>query len=85
MRLAAHWQGPGQSAVQVRQWRVQSEDGSILCFGQDQEFRRNLPYGSYQVELKAQPNAGSSELSVKGTLVVNSREVRLGQRILAKR
>ncbi len=76
----------GQAAVQVRQWKVQSEDGSILCFGQEAEFRRNLPFGNYKVEVKAQLEGNVPAVSVRGTLSVGPGEVHmLDQRTLAKR
>ncbi len=86
VRLTVRWPNPGQPAGEVRQWKVQSEDGSVLCFGQDPEFRRNLPFGSYRVEVKAQHDTHSPVVSIRATLAVSAREVRLlEQRALAKR
>ena len=86
VRLNVRWTAPAQTAPQSCQWRVQSEDGSILCYGQDPEFRRNLPYGNYNVEVKAQPVDQAQAVSVRGTLSVTAHEVRLlEQRMLAKR
>ncbi len=86
VRLNLRWPNSGQPAGHVRQWKVQSQNGSVLCFGQDPEFRRNLPIGSYQVEVKAQPEPQGAVVAVRGTLAVSAREVRLvEQRTLAKR
>jgi hypothetical protein len=34
------------------EWRVERTDGSVLLFGQSPEFRRELPVGTYKVEVK---------------------------------
>jgi hypothetical protein len=85
VRLKARWANREGSEVQVQQWRVQSQEGSILCFGQDSEFRRNLPYGSYKVELKARFEPNIPVVTIRGLLSVSAREVRLDQNSLAKR
>jgi len=36
--IKASWSAAPSDPVQVQQWRIESEDGSILCFGQDPEF-----------------------------------------------
>jgi len=75
-----------RSQVLVRQWKVQSQDRSVLCFGQDPEFRRSLPFGNYAVEVKVQQDAHAPVVSVRGTLAVSSRDVRvLDQRMLASK
>lgn len=86
VRLTVRWPNTGQPPGRVRQWKVQSEDGTVLCFGQEPEFRRNLPFGNYRVEVRAQPDPNSGVVAVRGTLAVSAREVRLvDQRTLAKR
>ncbi len=69
-----------KSSVRVLQWRVQSEEGSILCFGQEAEFHRALPLGTYKVELKAQSESKKQPVTARATLVVSTREVRLADR-----
>ncbi len=75
-----------KSSVRVLQWRVQSEEGSILCFGQEADFHRALPLGTYKVELKAQSESKKQPVTARATLVVSTREVRIAeQRPLAQR
>jgi hypothetical protein len=80
VQLTAAWTQAPATPVQVQQWRIEREDGSILCFGQDPEFKRTLPVGTYKVMLKAQRNANSPLMAALGTLTVTSREVLLEQR-----
>jgi hypothetical protein len=79
--------GSGDSAgqLQVNQWRVEREDRAILCFGQDQDFKRELPAGRYKVEVKVRLDADSAPLSVRGTLVLTAREAVIQQTLAAKR
>ena len=80
VQLKATWTQAPEAPVQVQQWRIEREDGSILCFGQDTEFRRALPAGTYRVLLKAQRNSQGPLLAAIGTLTVTPREVVLEQR-----
>jgi len=64
--MKARWVASPEEQVQVRQWRVESQDGAILCYSQDQDFRRELPIGRYKIELKAQRDANSPLLSARG-------------------
>ena len=66
-------------AVQVHQWRVEREDGTILCFGQDSEFRRDLPVGKYKVEVKVQREANGPLLAARGALAVTSDDAMIRQ------
>jgi hypothetical protein len=79
VRLSVKWTNNANLPVQVQQWRIEREDGSILCFGQDQEFTRTLPVGKYKVEVKAQRDDGPL-LAALGTLAVMPREVVLRQK-----
>lgn len=56
--------------LQVQQWRVEREDGAVFFFAQEQEFKRVLPTGRYQVHVKARRDADSPLISVKGNLAV---------------
>jgi len=80
VQIKARWTQTPEAPVQVQQWRIEREDGSILCFGQDAEFRRALPAGTYRVLLKAQRNSEGPLLAAIGTLTVTPREVVLEQR-----
>jgi len=83
--LKVRGKGDSASPPQVQQWRVEREDRAILCFGQDQEFKRELPAGKYKVEVKVRQDEDGALLTVKGTLVVSSREAVIQQNLTAKR
>lgn len=80
VQIAVTWTKPPAIPVQVQQWRIEREDGSILCFGQEPEFRRSLPVGRYKVLVKAQRDSKSPLLAALGTLTVTSHEVVLEQK-----
>lgn len=80
VQLTVTWTRSPNVPVQVQQWRIERTDGSILCFGQDLEFRRALPPGTYRVLVKAQRDAASPLLAALGTLTVTPSEVLLEQR-----
>jgi hypothetical protein len=84
VRLVARWVRRAGAPAQVQQWRVQSLDGSILCFGQDSEFRRTLPIGSYKVEVKAKLDPNGPLVVTRGNLVVTAQEIALEPAALAK-
>ncbi len=66
--IQARWVGESNVELQVRQWRVESEDGAILCHSQDQDFRRELPTGRYRIEVKAQRDTTGPLLAAKGVV-----------------
>ena len=70
---------------QVQQWRVEREDGAILLFGQEQDFKRQLPVGKYKVEAKLKMEDDNPPLSVRGTLSVTPREAVVQPRLLVKK
>ena len=71
--------------LQVQQWRVERDDRAILCFGQDPEFKRELPAGRYKVEVKARQDDDGSVLTFGGALLVSPREVLIEPNLAAKR
>jgi hypothetical protein len=71
--------------LQVQQWRVEREDGAILLFGQDQDFKRELPVGNYRVEVKLKVEGDNPPLSVRGTLSVTARETIIQPRLLVRK
>jgi hypothetical protein len=71
--------------LQVQQWRVEREDGAILLFGQDQDFKRELPVGNYRVEAKLKVEGDNPPLSVRGTLSVTARETIIQPRLLVRK
>ncbi|HTL18017.1 MAG TPA: hypothetical protein VL793_12330 [Patescibacteria group bacterium] len=80
VQLSISWRNGARVPVQVQQWRIERDDGSILCFGQETEFRRSLPIGTYKITVRAQRDAKSPLVAALGTLTVTSREVLLEQR-----
>jgi hypothetical protein len=57
------------------EWRVQRTDSSVLLFGQDPEFKRELPMGTYRIEVKTRATASSPSVSVRGVVEVTASEV----------
>lgn len=84
VELKARWSNGGKAA-QVQQWRIEREVGSFLCFGQEQEFQRPLPPGTYKVQVKARAADSSAIVTVKAKLVVSNSEVLIQQGMLAIR
>jgi hypothetical protein len=85
VQLKVRGNGAPSALLQVQQWRVEREDRAILCFGQDQEFRRELPVGRYKVEVKVRQDEDGAVLSVRGALIVSPREVLIEQNLAAKK
>ncbi len=55
--------GNAVSTLPLLEWRVERTDGSVLLFGQGREFKRDLPPGTYKVQVTARlAEGGSSEL-----------------------
>jgi hypothetical protein len=71
--------------LQVQQWRVEREDGAILLFGQEQDFKRQLPLGKYKVEAKLKTEGDNLPLSLRGTLSVTTREAVVQPRLVARK
>jgi hypothetical protein len=79
-QLTVNWSAGREVPVQVQQWRVEKDDRSILVFGQEREFKRALPVGTYNVVVRAQRDAASSMTLARGTLTITPREVLLAQK-----
>jgi len=73
------------SPLQVQHWRVEREDGAVLLFGQEKEFKRELLAGKYKVEAKLKGEGDNLPLSVRGTLSVTTREAVIQPRLLVKK
>jgi hypothetical protein len=84
VQLRVSGNGDPAATLQVQQWRIEREDGAILCFGQDQEFKRELPAGRYTVEVKVRRHEDDPLLIARGTLVLTSREAVIQQKLTAK-
>jgi hypothetical protein len=72
--LKVRWIAGSTSLPVVRQWRVESENGAILCSGQDQEFKRELPVGRYKVEVRAQRTVDGPLLAARAILALSGAE-----------
>jgi len=72
------------ASLQIQQWRVERDDGSILLFGQGPEFRRPLPVGKYKVEVKARQPGTNQMLAALGTLSVLPSDVLIQQKAPSK-
>ena len=85
VQLKVKWANDAATTPQVQQWRVESEDGAILCFGQGQEFKRELPPGKYKLTVKVQRVLNGPLLTALGTLTVTTREATVQQKTVASR
>ena len=85
VRLTVRWASGAPAGFQVQHWRVERLDGAILCFGQDQEFKRELPVGEYKVEVRGQQDEKSPLLVARGTLSLTAKEAVVKQKMVAKR
>jgi hypothetical protein len=67
----------GANEPLLAQWRVERVDGAILFFNQNQEFKRALPPGHYQMIVKARRDADAPVLSAQGNMDVTRTSVAL--------
>jgi hypothetical protein len=75
VRLTVRWADAPSAGIRVQQWRVEREDGAVLSFAQGQEFLRELPFGRYKVEVRAQRDEASPLLAARGYLVLSATDV----------
>jgi len=80
VQLTVAWKQGANLPIQIQQWRVESEDGSILFFGQEPHFQHMLPLGTYKVLVKAQHDAKGPLVAAVGTLTVTPQEAVIEQR-----
>jgi hypothetical protein len=80
VELKIRWPADTADAPPVQQWRIERENGAFLSFGQEQEFRRDLPVGSYAVQARLQRDAESPSFVLRGTLTVTIKEAIVQQR-----
>jgi hypothetical protein len=85
VRMKVRWNSNSSTPLQVQHWRVEREDGAVLLFGQEQEFKRQLPVGRYKVEAKLKADGDNPPLSARGTLSVTIREAVVQPRLLVKK
>jgi len=80
VQLKVRWTDSTPAQPRVQNWRLEREDAAILLFGQEQEFKRQLPFGEYKVEARLKAEGDSSPLSVRGTLSVTASGATIQQR-----
>lgn len=68
VKLVAAWRGASTEPMNVLQWKVESETSSVMAYSQDREFKREMPFGTYKVEIKATRGANAAVLVGKGVL-----------------
>jgi hypothetical protein len=83
VQLRVRWTGAVASALNVQQWRVESEDGTILVQAQEKDFRRDLPLGRYKVDVRVRREANGPLLAARGTLSVTARDAYVLQKVAA--
>ena len=71
--LKIRWTTPAPQ--QVQHWWIARQDGAYLSVGQDREFRRELPAGTYRIEAKVQREPDSAVVILRGSMVVTPRDV----------
>jgi len=81
VQMKVRWTGPTASSLLVQQWRVESEDGTILVQAQDKDFRRDLPLGRYKVEVRVRREASGPLLAARGSLSVTARDAYVLQKL----
>ena len=79
VQLTVVWKEGANLPIQIQQWRIEREDGSILFFGQESQFQRMLPLGTYKVQVKAQRDAKGPLVAAVGTLTVTPQEAVIEQ------
>ena len=85
VQLKARWNDNTTAPLQIQSWRVEREDGAVLLFGQERDFKRQLPVGRYKVEAKVRAEGDNPPLYARGTLSVTTREAVIQQRLLVKK
>jgi hypothetical protein len=84
VELRARWKASDEPLL-IQQWRVQAIDGAVLCFGQEQQFRRELPVGKYRVEVRLQRDSNSPFLTAVGELLLLTNDAIVHQELAASK
>lgn len=83
--LKVRWTDSAAAPPPVQQWRIEREDAAILLFGQEQEFKRQLPPGKYKVEARLKAVGDDLPFSVRGILAVTSTDAVIQPRLLVQK
>jgi len=74
VQLTVNWAAEPEAPLHVQQWRVEREDGAILAFGQERQFKRELAVGRYKVEVRAQREENGPVMLARSRLTVSPTE-----------
>jgi hypothetical protein len=85
VELRIRWPKDIADPLPVRHWKIESENGAFLCFGQEQQFIRELPLGTYRVEANLYREVDNAALVVYGRLTVNTQQASVQPRASGKR
>ncbi len=85
VQLKVGWTANNAAPPQVRHWRIEREDAAILLFGQEQEFKRQLPPGKYKVEARLKAPGDDLPPAVRGSLVVSANDAVIQPRLLVRK
>ena len=85
VQMRVHWPADIADPLPVRQWKIESENGAFLCYGQDQVFKRELPLGIYRVEADLYREVDSAALVLRGRLIVAGGEATVQPQTAGKR
>ena len=85
VQLHLRWTTPGLKAPQIVQWRLEREDGAVLSFGQEQQFQKDLPPGTYKVDARFRRSSDSPVLITRATLAVSARDAAVEPKPVSKR
>jgi len=83
--LSVKWANTPGTPLRVQQWRVESEDGSILSFGDEREFKRPLKVGVYKVQVRVQRDPRDTFTVGRAALTITPQEVLVAQKPSIKR
>jgi hypothetical protein len=73
VRLQVRWPKDIADPLPVQNWKIESEDGAFLGFGQDQVLTRELPVGTYRIEANLYREVDNAALILHGRLVLTPR------------
>jgi len=74
VQLTVNWTAEPEAPLHVQQWRVEREDGAILSFGRERQFKPSLAVGRYKVEVRAQREENGPVMLARSRLTVSATE-----------
>jgi len=74
VQLTVSWTAEPEAPLYVQQWRVEREDGAILSFGRERQFKPSLAVGRYKVEVRAQREENGPAILARSRLTVSPTE-----------